>query len=104
MTDVTVGHVVTDTIVFLDQNGNPMMVTPIPDAPPSWTKTAPDTIDTLAVSADGSTATIKAVGAGADTVMLSVIVGGTTFAATQNLNITAAPQVLTSIEIAGTVA
>ena len=104
MTDVTVGHIVTDTIAYLDQNGNPMQVTPIPDSPPTWSKVADDTIDTLVVSADGSQATITAVGAGQDSVSLSVTVGGVTFAATQQLNVQAAPQVLTSVAIVAAVA
>ena len=103
MTDVTVGHTVTDTIAYLDQNGNPMQVTPIPDSPPSWSKVAADTVDTLVASADGSQATITAVGAGQDTVSMSVTVGGVTFAATQQLNVQAAPQVLTSVAIVATV-
>lgn len=100
MTDVSVGHKVIDTIEYLDQNGNPMLVSPIPDSPPTWTKTAPDTTDTMVVLPDGTTATITAVAEGTDTVSLTIVVGGVTFAATQSLNITAAPQVLTSVKIA----
>jgi hypothetical protein len=105
MTDVTVGHVVTDTILFLDQNGNPMLVTPAPDAPPVWTN-APGTppVDSMSVSADGLTATITALAAGGDTIGVTVLVGGVSFAATQSLNIAAAPQVLTSVAIAASVA
>lgn len=105
MTDVTVGHTVTDTIVYLDQSGNPMLVTPTPDSPPVWTN-APGTppVDSMTVSADGSTATISALAAGADTIGVTVIVAGVTFKATQNLNIAAAPQVLTSVAINGVVA
>jgi hypothetical protein len=103
MTDVTVGHTVIDTILFLDQNGNPMLVSPVPDSPPTWTKMAPDTTDTLAVSADGLTATILALAEGADTINLTVVVAGTSYAAKQDLNITAVPQVLTSVAIQATV-
>jgi len=103
MTDVTVGHEVIDTIVYMDQNGNPMLVTPVPDAPPVWANIAAATVDTLTVSADGSTATLVAVGAGVDSVALTLNVGGVAFSATQQLNITAAPQVLTSVGIAATV-
>lgn len=105
MTDVTVGHTVTDTIVYLDQNGNPMLAAVTPDAPPAWANapSAPG-IDALAVSADGSTATISTSAPGTDTITLTVVVGGKTFTATQSLNIQAPPQVLTSVAIAAAVA
>lgn len=104
MTDVTVGHVVTDTIAYLDANGNPMLTVPTPDSPPTWANTADPTVDTMTVSADGSTATIDAVGVGTDTVTLTVVVGGVTFTATQQLSVDAAPQVLTSVAINASVA
>jgi hypothetical protein len=104
MTEVTVGHIVTDTIVYLDKAGNPMLTPQTPDSAPTWTKTADDSVDTLAASGDGSTATISAVAAGQDTVTLTVIVGGQTFTATQQLNITDAAQVLTSVAIEASVA
>lgn len=103
MTDVSVGHTVVDTIVYLDQNGNPMLVTPTPDTPPTWTNMAAATVDTMTVSADGSTDTIQALAAGVDTVTVNVIVGGKTFTAAQQLSIAAAPQVLTSVAIDGVV-
>jgi hypothetical protein len=80
-----------------------MLVTPVPDSAPVWTNVAAPTIDTLTVSADGSTATITPLSAGADTVTLTVIVGGHIFTATQQVNISAAPQVLTSVAIAAVV-
>ena len=103
MTDVTVGHTVVDTIVYLDQNGNPMLTTPTPDSPPTWANLAAPTIDTMTVSADGSTDTVNAVGAGVDTVTVTVVVGGKSFTASQQLTISPAPQVLTSIAIDGVV-
>ena len=103
MTDVSVGHTVVDTIIYLDQNGNPMLVTPAPDSPPVWTNTAAVTVDTMTVSADGSTDTIHALAVGVDTVTVNVIVGGKTFTATQQLSVDAAPQVLTSVAIDGVV-
>ena len=104
MITVNVGHSVDDTIVYLDQNGNPMLVAPTPDAPPVWTNT-PSTpaVDTFTVAADGSSAVLAATAVGADTVNLTVTVGGKTYTATQAVTIAAAPQVLTSVSINGVV-
>jgi hypothetical protein len=103
MSAVSIGHTVVDSIVYLDQNGNPMLVTPVPDSPPVWTNIAAATVDTMTVSADGSTDTINALAAGVDTITVNVIVGGKTFTATQQLSIAAAPQVLTAVAIDGVV-
>jgi len=105
MTDVTVGHTVTDTIVYLDQNGNPMLTPVVPDSPPAWTNAPnPADCDAMSVSADGSTATITTSAPGSDTIGLSVTVGGKQFSASQTLNIQAAPQVLSSVAIAAAIA
>ena len=101
--NVTVGHTVSFTLVFLDQNGNPMLTTPVPDAPPTWSDTTPAT-GTLTPAADGLTATEKAIAAGSDTVNVSLMVGGNAFSASIDLTVEAAPQVLTSVQIAATVA
>ena len=107
MLNVNAGHAVSMAIGYLDQNGNPMLTAPTPDSPPSWLNapSAPG-IDTLTVSPDGSTA-ILATGAGdansSDTVSLTVVVGGKSFAATLPISISAAPQVLTSVVIEPTV-
>ena len=61
-------------------------------------------VDTLTPSADGSTCAIAAIAAGVDTVTLALAVGGKSFSASLQLNITAAPQVLSSIGIANSVA
>lgn len=100
--EATVGHTITSTILYLDANGNPMLTKPVPDAPPTWTQSTPAT-DTLSVSADGSTATDVGVAAGSDTLSLALMVGGVQFAATQQITIDAAPQVLTSVAIASVV-
>jgi hypothetical protein len=100
---VTVGHTVSFTLVFLDQNGNPMLTTPTPDAPPSWSDTTPVT-GTLTPAPSGLTATELANGVGTDTVNVSLMVGGTSFSASIDLTVQAVPQVLTSIQIAATVA
>lgn len=103
MTDVTVGHSIVYTIVYLDQNGAPMLTTPTPDSPPVWSNLAAPTIDTMAVSADGSQDTVSAVGAGVDSVSVSVTVGGAVFAAVDQVTVDSAPQVLTSVGLVGTV-
>lgn len=99
MTDVVVGHEIVNTIVYLDQNGQPMLVTPTPDSAPVWTNLAAPTIDTMSVSADGSTDTVSAVGAGVDSLSVTVTVGGVAFTAVEQISISAAPQVLTSVAI-----
>jgi hypothetical protein len=98
---VSVGHNVQMSLVFLDQNGNPMLQTPTPDSPPTWSDSTPAT-GTLTSS--GLTANELAVAAGADTVSVSVSVGGVTFSATQGITVTPASQVLTKVDIAATVA
>lgn len=100
---VNVGHTVSFTLVYLDQNGNPMLVTPVPDAPPVWSDTTPAT-GTLTVAPSGLTASELALVAGTDVVNVAVIVGGTTFSALVDLTVQAAPQVLTTVQIASTVA
>src|SRR5690242_19198695 len=101
--DVTVGHKVTMNLVFLDQNGNPMLTTVTPDAVPTWTDTTPAT-GTLTAGADGLSATELAIAAGTDVVNVSVTVGGVAFAASLGITSTAVPQVLTSIQINATAA
>lgn len=98
MTTITVGHSLALTISYLDANGNPMLTTPVPDAPPAWTQTTPAT-ETLTVAADGNSASTVALVAGTDVVSLSLAVGGTAFSATLAVEVDAAPQVLTSIAI-----
>ncbi len=99
---VNVGHTVSMSIVWLDQNGNPMLTTPVPDAPPAWTDTTPST-GTLTVAPGGMTATELAIAAGTDTVDLSLSVGGEAFSASLGITVSAAAQVLTSVSIAATV-
>lgn len=103
MTDVTVGHEIVYTIVYLDQNGAPMLATPVPDSAPVWSNLAAPTIDTMSVSADGSTDTVTAVGAGVDSVSVSVTVGGAVFSAVDQVSVDAAPQVLTSVALSSSV-
>jgi hypothetical protein len=100
---VTVGHTVSFTLVFLDQNGNPMRSTPVPDATPTWSDTTPAT-GTLTPAPSGLTATEIANAIGTDTVNVSLAVGGTSFTGTIDLTVQDVPQVLTSVQIAATVA
>ena len=102
MENVTLGHVIALAISYLDQNGQPMVTAPTPDSPPTWTDTTPAT-ETLVVAADGSTAQATPIAVGTDTINLSVVVGGATFAAALNVNVSAAPQVLTSVAVSATV-
>jgi hypothetical protein len=104
MTNITVGHTDTITPVYLDQHGNPMLTPVVPDSPPVWSNTpATPPVDTFTPAADGSSATLIANAAGSDVVNFSVVVGGKTFTATDAITISAAPQVLTSVELADSV-
>lgn len=97
-----VGQKLPLSIGFLDQNGSPMAVTPVPDSPPTWSNSTAAT-GTLTPSADGLSASYAGVAAGTDTISLGVVVGGKTFAASIAVTVAAAAQVLTSVEIiAGT--
>jgi hypothetical protein len=100
MTNVTVnvGHSVTMTLTYLDQNGNPMLTPPTPDSPPSWSDTTPAT-GTLTEQPGNLEAIETAVAPGNDVVSVSVVVGGQTFSASLGITVQAAPQVLTSVEI-----
>ena len=101
---INVGHTDSMSILFFDQNGNPMLTTPIPDMPPVWTNSvSPVGADTLSVPTNGLTAVVTAVAPGTDTVTVTVAVGGKSFSATQPISIQAEPQVLTSIKIANDV-
>jgi hypothetical protein len=98
MTPVNVGHKINMSIEYLDQNGNPMLITPVPSSPPSWSNTNA-AAETLAPAPDGNTCIATAIAPGSDTVNLSLMVGGQTFAASLAVTVQTAPQVLTSIEI-----
>jgi len=99
---LTVGHTVAFALVFLDQNGNPMLTTPVPDAAPVWSDITPAT-GTLTPAASGLTATELAIAPGADTVSVSLAVAGVSFTASIDVTVETAPQVLTSVQIAATV-
>jgi hypothetical protein len=97
-TVLTIGHKLNLSIAYLDQNGNPMLVTPALDANPVWANSDAG-VETLSVSGDGLSATGTPVAPGNDTVSLSVTAGGQTFSAILAVEVDPAPQVLTSIEI-----
>jgi hypothetical protein len=66
------------SIVYRDQNKNPMLTKPTPDAAPTWSNTNP-TVDALTPS--GESCDVNRSVSGSDTVNLSVVVGGKKFAA-----------------------
>jgi hypothetical protein len=101
-TTVTVGHKLELSIVYLDQNGNPMLTTPVPDAVPVWSNTNSAT-EMLVAAADGNTAEATTVAVGSDVISLSLVVGGKSFSATLAVTVQPAPQVLTSVAINATV-
>lgn len=101
-TTLAVGHKLELAIMFLDQNGNPMLTTPTPDTAPTWANTTPAT-EVLTPAASGLTAEGIPAAPGSDTVTLNVTVGGVAFTATLDVTVTASPQVLTSVGIAPTV-
>jgi hypothetical protein len=90
------------SIAYLDQKGNPMLVTPTPDVLPVWTNSTPAT-ETLSPSADGLTCDVTTVAVGQDVISLAVIVSGADFSATLNVNVLDEPQVLTSVAIVAAV-
>jgi hypothetical protein len=101
MTDITLGQGLNLAISFLDQDGNQMTATPVPDGTPIWTNTTPVT-EALSISSDGLSAKTTSVVVGTDTVSVSVTVGGATFSADLNVNVAPKPQTLTSIVIVAT--
>jgi hypothetical protein len=104
MLNLTVGHTATGVVAFLDQNGNPMLTPLVPDSPPTWTNNpVPAGADTLTPATNGLGATLVANAAGTDTINFSVVVGGVTFSASTAVSISAAPQVLTSVQLDWTV-
>ena len=97
-TNVTLGKTLPLSISYLDQAGQPMLSPVTPDSAPVWTDSMPS-IETLTVAPDGLTATAKSLATGADTISLSLVVGGQAFSASLGVDVVAAPQVLTSIAI-----
>jgi hypothetical protein len=99
---LSIGHAAALSLVYLDQNGNPMQAPQTPDAPPTWADDTPAT-GTLVVGPGGLTATETAVAAGNDNVSVSLAVGGVQFKASLGIVVSPAPQILTSVEIAASV-
>jgi len=86
-----------------DTNGNPMQAQ-VPITSSTWTD-APATppVDTFTVAAGGATAVLQASAAGSDTVTVSAVINGVTYTATDQVLISAAPQVLGGIQIVANV-
>ena len=104
MTDnVTVGHQIDYSFIEVDTNGNPMQAQ-VPITSSTWTD-APATppVDTFTVAAGGATAVLQASAAGSDTVTVSAVINGVTYTATDQVLISAAPQVLGGIQIVANV-
>lgn len=99
---INLGHKLSMALVFLDQNGNPMLTPPAPDAAPSWSNTTPTT-ETLTVASDGLSCAATQIALGNDTVQVSLNVGGTTLTASLDVSVTDVPQVMKSVVIAPTV-
>jgi len=78
MLNTTVGKHVTFKLVFVDTNGNPMLVTPTVDAPPVWTNTA---LDHFTAAPDGLTCQADAVGPGSDMITVKLNIGGKQYVA-----------------------
>jgi hypothetical protein len=96
--NMTVGQSDSINMAFLDQNGQPMATNPTPDAVPTWTNSTPAT-DTLTVAADGLSANDAAVAVGTDSITATLLVGGVSFSAQLDVNVTAPAQVFTSISL-----
>jgi hypothetical protein len=94
-TVVNVGHKVNLSVLFFDQNGNPMLTAPTPDSV-AWANSNA-AAETLVSS--GTTAVATAIAPGTDQISLEVVVAGATFSATLAVEVDAAAQVLTSVSI-----
>jgi hypothetical protein len=100
---LSVGHTLTMALAFLDQSGNPMLVDPVPDAAPVWADTTAAT-ETIVPSGSGLTCVGTPIAVGTDTVTVTLAVGGVSFVANLDVTVSAAAQVLTTIDITPTVA
>ena len=101
MTDnVSVGHQIDYSFLYVDTSGNPMKAPIVPDSPPVWANApASPPVDAFTRSADGATAVLQASAPGADTVTLTVVVAGVTYTGSDQVLISAAPQVLGGVQI-----
>ena len=98
---LSVGHTANMSLVFTDQNGNPMLVQPTPDASPvtEWSD-VPGSPPIGALVAAGNAATELAENVGTDVVSVTTFVGGTPYTGQVALAVSPAPQQLTGVTIA----
>ena len=98
---LNVGHTANMSLVFTDQNGNPMLTQPTPDASPATTwSDAPGSPAVGVLTPAGNTASELAENPGSDVVSVTTYVGGVEYQASVTLVVSAAPQVLTGVQIA----
>lgn len=103
---VNVGHKVSMSLLLLDQNGNPMLTQPTldPSPAPAWTgASVPASPAAGTLTPSGATATFVAAEPGTENVGVTVDVGGDAFSASLAIVVSAAPQVLSAVEIVGSV-
>ncbi len=99
MLEVTLGHKIACSLVYLDTSGNPMLTQPAPDAAPVWSNTTAAT-ETIVASADGTTCVATTVAAGTDSIGVALNVGGQAFTASLAVTVDPLPQTLGSVQIA----
>lgn len=95
---IRVGQTDEMSIIYLDQDGQPMDAPAVLDSQPVWSNSNPVS-ETVMASADGMTSTQTGLEVGNDTIGLSVTVGGHDFTASLSVSIEPPAQVLTSIQI-----
>ena len=95
---LAVGQTDNMSISYTDTDGNPMLVPPIPDFPPTWTQLN-SAVATLTVSADGLTASELRNAVGDDTVSMVFTFGGVPFAASVAFPSATTTQTLGSVDI-----
>lgn len=98
----SLGHSIAFTVTVLDANGNPMLTPVAFDSPPAWTQSTPAT-ESLVVAPDGASAQASSLAVGTDSISVSAVVGGKTFAASIAVEVDPVPQVASAIRIDGVV-
>lgn len=101
-TAANVGQNILFAIQQFDTAGVPMPTPDAYDSSPVWSNTNP-AAETITAAPDGLTATGSVIGAGDDTVTVTVIVGGVSFTASESVVASAVVPKLGSIGIVATV-